>query len=71
MKMSILIVNINNLCYTRDVINDLFQQNRPSFYLTIVDQNSTEEGTTEFLNEVAKEEVNVVRNCRNEPLNYL
>lgn len=70
MKLSVLVININNLNYTRDLINDLFQQSC-SFYLTIVDQNSTEEGTTEFLNEVAKEEINVVRNCRNEPLNYL
>lgn len=71
MKLSILIVNINNLVYTRDVINDLFQQSCPSFYITLVDQNSIEKGTTEFLNTLSKEEVMVVRNCRNEPLNYL
>ena len=43
-KTHILVVNINNLNYTKDCINDLLKQDVP-FDLTIVDQNSSEKGT--------------------------
>lgn len=48
-KISILIVNLNNLEYTKNVINDLLLQDTP-FNLYLYDQNSSEEGTKEYMN---------------------
>lgn len=48
-KTHILIVNINNLKFTQDCVNDLLKQDRP-FDLTLIDQNSNEHGTYEWYN---------------------
>lgn len=70
-KMGIQIVNINNLEYTKNVVSDLFRQTMP-FDLTIIDQNSTEEGTDEFLCDLFRNhDVMVIKNRRNVELNYL
>jgi len=50
-KTHILVVNINNLQFTKNCINDLLQQD-VSFDLTLVDQNSSEQNTDEWLNEL-------------------
>jgi SAM-dependent methyltransferase len=50
-RISILIVNLNNLEYTKNCINDLLLQDT-LFNLTIIDQNSSEEGTSEYFNEL-------------------
>jgi len=46
-KISVLLVNLNNLEYTKNAIGDLLSQN-VIFNLRLVDQNSSEAGTKEF-----------------------
>lgn len=70
MKLSILVVNINNLWHTQNLVDDLLQQTAP-FFLTVIDQDSTEEGTAEFMRSLSKYEVLVIQNTYNVPLNYL
>lgn len=48
-KVSVLIVNLNNLSFTKQCIDDLLQQD-VQFNLRIIDQNSDEEGTKDFFN---------------------
>ena len=48
-KISVLLVNLNNLSYTKQCIEDLMKQD-VEFNLRLVDQNSSEEGTNDFLN---------------------
>ena len=47
-KVSVLVVNLNNLEFTRNCLDDLLKQDVP-FNLRLVDQNSSEPGTNEFL----------------------
>lgn len=70
-KIGVLVVNINNLDYTRGCIADLLKQTRP-FDLTIIDQNSNEAGTKEYLNKIAKTyNFKVVFNNENIDLNRI
>jgi hypothetical protein len=48
-EISVLVVNLNNLLYTKQCIEDLLNQD-VEFNLRLVDQNSTEEGTNDFFN---------------------
>lgn len=50
-RISVLIVNLNNLEYTKNCVNDLLQQD-VLFNLTLIDQNSSEVGTTEYFNDL-------------------
>ena len=70
MKLHILIVNINNLELTRNLVEDLFRQTCP-FKLTLIDQNSSEEGTKEYLLSLAIENVEVIINDTIADLNRL
>jgi hypothetical protein len=47
----VLIVNLNNLFFTKDLLNDLSRQSYP-FKLTLIDNCSEEEGTKEFFEEL-------------------
>ena len=47
-KISVLVVNLNNLLYTKQCIEDLLNQD-VEFNLRLVDQNSTEEGTNDLI----------------------
>ena len=69
----ILVVNINNIKYTQDLISDLLKQTE-SFNLTIVDQGSTELNTKECLssldiNNTKCKNLNVIYNKENVYLN--
>ena len=46
-KISVLVVNLNNLSYTKQCLEDLLNQD-VVFNLRLVDQNSSESGTKEF-----------------------
>lgn len=46
-KISVLVVNLNNLLYTKQCLDDLLNQD-VSFNLRLIDQNSLELGTEEF-----------------------
>lgn len=70
-EIAVLVVNINNLAYTRNVINDLLIQDC-EFKLTVVDQGSTEINTREYLDFLCElDRVNVIRNKTNVNLNTL
>jgi GT2 family glycosyltransferase len=71
MDIRILVVNLNNKEYTKNCINNLLSQTYENFKLTIVDQNSSEEGTQEFLETLTDSRINIVRNAENHPLNYV
>lgn len=68
-QISVLVVNLNNLNYTKDCINDLLLQDC-EFNLTIVDQNSSEEGTREYLSTLPSN-IEFIQNEENKPLNHL
>ena len=67
--ISILVVNLNNLEYTKDCINDILCQDYRYFNLTIIDQNSAEEGTNEYFSSLS--DIKYIRNNKNIPLNHL
>ena len=48
-KISVLIVNLNNLDYTKQCLDDLLNQDIV-FNLRLIDQNSSEIGTIDFFN---------------------
>jgi hypothetical protein len=69
--ISILVVNYNKIEYTRDIINDLFNQvGNNDFDVWIVDQNSTQKGTECFFEEVKKHDnIKIIKNTKNYDLN--
>jgi hypothetical protein len=74
--ISVLVVNLNNLDYTKKCFHDLLNQDE-EFNLRLIDQNSTENGTSEFLEYVenletgGRIEIEVIKNTINVPLNHL
>lgn len=70
-KLKILIVNLDNIEFTRDCLKDLQTQTSDDFEIVLVDQASTEEGTSEFLNSITYDNVEIVRNSENMPLNHV
>lgn len=80
-RVSILIINLNNLEYTKDCIGDLIQQDT-IFNLTIVDQNSSEHGTSEYYSEFNQnyikgkyngkiENLSIIQSGFNKPINQI
>lgn len=70
MKLGVMILNLNNLQYTKDCIGDLLKQDSNEFEILLVDQNSSEVGTPEFLDEISKI-IKVVRNSENISVNKM
>jgi glycosyltransferase involved in cell wall biosynthesis len=69
--ISVLVVNLNNLEYTKNCICDLLNQDIDS-NITLIDQGSTEDGTSEYLDDLSKNtHIKVVRNSQNIPLNKI
>jgi GT2 family glycosyltransferase len=71
MDIRILIVNLNNKDYTKNCVNNLLSQTHSNFKITIVDQNSSEEGTHQVLEELTDSRIEIVRNPENRPLNHV
>lgn len=67
--ISVLIVNLNNLQFTKDCVIDLMSQDC-NFNLTIIDQNSTEEGTKEYFSTLPSN-IEFIQNESNTPLNNI
>ena len=65
----VLVVNINNLAYTKDCIADLMRQIDHDFDLTVVDNGSGEEGTTQYMNALQENGVIVKRHLTQQSLN--
>lgn len=71
-RLSISIVNLNCLGDTKELISDLDRQNCCDFDVYIYDQNSSELGTKEFLQELSKRSnYTIIQNGRNKPLNHI
>lgn len=71
-ELGILIVNLNNLQYTKDCISDILLQNNNNYHITLIDQNSSENGTLEYLEYLLSvDKVTVIKNSSNVDLNYL
>jgi len=71
-KIGILIVNYNNLNYTKKLINNLDNQINKSFEVWLYDQNSGEAGTNEFLNKyLDKPQIKIFKNNINKDLNRI
>lgn len=70
--ISCLIVNFNCLEYTKALLFDIQEQTYKDFELVVVDQNSIEQGTSDFLNK-CKDLLNVtvIKNDHNKPLNHI
>jgi glycosyltransferase involved in cell wall biosynthesis len=68
--ISCLIVNFNCLFHTKNLIKDVEAQDLQDFELIIMDQNSHEEGTKEFLESI-KNKYTVIQNGYNKPLNTI
>jgi len=70
-SLSILIVNYNNLTLTKDCINDLNNQINKNFKLYLVDQNSDELGTKEYLESLSELDfdIDIIINESNVDLN--
>lgn len=68
--ISCLIVNFNCLQHTKNLVADLEAQNFQGFELIIVDQNSQEAGTKDFLDAMQSKYI-VVQNGYNKPLNHI
>ena len=56
-KISVLVVNLNNLLYTKQCLDDLLNQDIV-FNLRLVDQNSSETGTKEFFDDFFTKHLN-------------
>jgi len=75
-RIGVLVVNLNNLGFTKNCINDLLEQDI-DFDLCLIDQNSSEPGTREYLEEIGKmqdsriKNIDIILNNSNEPLNHL
>jgi len=68
--ISCLIVNLNCLQHTKNLIQNLENQNLEDFEIFVADQNSTEEGTEEFLENIQQKHI-VIRHGYNKPLNHI
>ena len=67
--LHILVVNINNLDYTKNCIADLMMQLDHDFDLTIIDNGSTENGTREYMDMLAINGVTVI--IHNQPVSLV
>ena len=68
-KLGIVVVNHNNLQYTKNLIDDLKKQINKNFNVWLVDQASTESGTKEFYDGLDLDNVFVYKNTTNTDLN--
>jgi GT2 family glycosyltransferase len=69
--INVLVVNLNNIKYTKNCIDDLLNQDYENFKITLVDQASSEFGTDDFLNSITDSRITIIRNEVNTPLNHV
>ena len=69
--VGVLIINLNNIVLTKNCINTLKKQNNQNFNIYLFDQNSSEEGTLEYLLECEDNGISVFRNRENISINYI
>lgn len=78
-RIGVLVINLNNLQYTKDCLSDLTKQD-VELDLCFIDQNSTEAGTSEYIENIREsligefssiKTLEIIRNDKNEDLNHL
>jgi GT2 family glycosyltransferase len=67
-KLKILVINLDNIEFTKICLKDLSKQSNKNFDIVLVDQNSNEEGTKEFLESLNYDNLEIIRNDVNKPL---
>lgn len=70
-RVGIVVVNLNQLQLTKKCIDDLLNQINENFDIFLYDQNSNEEGTAKYLRNCENNNINVLRNNENIPLNHI
>lgn len=70
-KLKILIINLDNIEFTKKCLIDLNNQTTNDFEIVLVDQNSSEYGTKEFLDELKYSNLEIIRNQENLPLHQV
>jgi GT2 family glycosyltransferase len=70
-KLKILVINLDNIDFTKQCLIDLNNQKSKDFEVVLVDQNSTEVGTKEFLDSLNYDNLEIVRNPENYPLHHV
>lgn len=68
-KLSVQVINLNTIAYTRDCIFDLLDQSYNDFDIYLVDQHSQEPATESFLRLFEEMGVKVIRNPKQVTLN--
>jgi hypothetical protein len=68
--LRVLVINLNNLEYTRACLDNLLAQSHLDFKITVIDQNSSQQNTKEILNSYKSSNINIVYHSENKPLNY-
>jgi len=70
-KLKVLVVNLDNIDFTKICLRDLAKQTNRDFEIVLVDQNSSEIGTKEFLDSLNYDNLEIIRNDENLPLNHV
>lgn len=71
-EIAVCVVNFNCLEDTKELIHDLYRQDYSDFSLYFYDQNSSENGTQEFLENLTfLPNATVIQNDHNRPLNHI
>lgn len=70
--VGILIVNLNNIELTKKCLESLDDQINKNYKIFLIDQNSNQPNTLEFLTECEKnKKISVIKNKENRPLNHI
>jgi GT2 family glycosyltransferase len=69
--LRVLVINLNNLEYTKDCLDNLLTQSYLDFKITVIDQNSSQQNTKEILNSYKSSNINIVYHSENKPLNHV
>lgn len=65
----ILIINLNNLNYTKNIVDDIFRQDSKDYHLTIIDNGSIEPNTDIYLKTIPN--ITYIKNDYNKPINHI
>ncbi len=71
LTLRVLVINLNNIEYTKSCLNNLLSQSYLDFKITVVDQNSNQQNTKEILNSYKSSNVNIIYHSENKPLNHV
>lgn len=69
--LRVLVINLNNIEYTRVCLDNLLAQSYLDFKITVIDQNSSQQNTKEILNLYKSSNVDIVYHSKNKPLNHV